>query len=88
MVYERIKLCADGYLRNGGIFESMGCGSIRGMLYWGYQIAVKIGEIEPIENSEDKISFWEEALKWELSKEERIKLAKGLYFLASRYQSF
>ena len=83
MVYERIKLCANGYLRNGGIFESMGCKSIRGMLYWGYQIAVHTKEIEPIENSQHKIEFWEEAIKWDISREERIKLAKGLYFLAS-----
>jgi len=76
--------CVKAYLKNDAIFETLGtCKSVRGILEWGYNIESKRKTIQPIEQAENKAELWEEALKWDIPKEERIKLAKGLHYLAS-----
>jgi len=83
-VESTIENCVKAYLKNDAIFETVGtCASIRGILEWGYNIESRRGTIQPIEQAENKGELWEEALKWELSREERIKLAKGLHYLSS-----
>jgi hypothetical protein len=83
-VESTIEKCVKAYLKDDAIFDTVGtCASIRGILEWGYNIESKRGTIQPIEQAENKIELWEEALKWELTREERIKLAKALYYLLS-----
>jgi hypothetical protein len=57
---------------------------IREILYWGYNLIVKIKELPPIESIETntKAEFWAEVKELDVSIDERIKAAKGLYFLS------
>jgi hypothetical protein len=83
-VERTIENCVRSYLKDEGIFTTIGVSkSVRGVLEWGYNIESKRGTIQPIEQAENKLELWQEALKWELPKEERIKLAKGLHYLQS-----
>lgn len=50
----------------------------------GYNIAVRDKEIKPIEQDINKRSYWEEAKKWELPHEDRIELAKAIYYLSQK----
>lgn len=59
------------------------CISVRELLYWAYLLEQgksmpKIGE------AENKAEFWHEALKYEGSQEQRIRMAKALYYLANK----
>jgi hypothetical protein len=57
---------------------------IREILYWGYNLIVKVKGVPPIESIEThlKVEFWAEVKDLDVSIEERIKAAKGLYFMA------
>ena len=57
---------------------------IREILYWGYNFIVKVKGLPPIESIEThlKAEFWAEVKDLDVSIEERIKAAKGLYFMA------
>jgi hypothetical protein len=58
-------------------------GAYRKLVNWGYRMCVNNKEVEPIENCPNKRAYWEEAKKWDLTHEERIELAKGIYYLTS-----
>jgi hypothetical protein len=76
--------CTASYLKDDSIFTTIGkSGTVREILHLGYIKTVKKGTVTPIEQAENKLELWQEALKWELPKEERIKLAKGLHYLQS-----
>lgn len=57
--------------------------SVRELLYWGYTLeqGKTMSRIEDVEN---KAEFWHEALKYEGSQKDRIKMAKALYYLAQK----
>ena len=57
---------------------------IREILHWGYNFIVKVKGLPPIESIEThlKAEFWAEVKDLDVSIEERIKAAKGLYFMA------
>ena len=57
---------------------------IREILYWGYNFITKVKGVPPIESIEThlKAEFWHEVKEFDASIEERIKAAKGLYFMA------
>ena len=57
---------------------------IREILYWGYNLIVKVKGVPPIESIEThlKVEFWAEVKEMDVSIDERIKAAKGLYFLS------
>ena len=57
---------------------------IREILHWGYNFIVKVKGIPPIESIEThlKHEFWAEVKELDISIDERIKAAKGLYFMA------
>ena len=57
---------------------------IREILHWGYNFIVKVKGLLPIESIEThfKQEFWAEVKDLDISIEERIKAAKGLYFLS------
>jgi len=57
---------------------------IREILYWGYNFITKVKGLPPIESIEThlKAEFWHEVKDLNVSIEERIKAAKGLYFLS------
>ena len=57
---------------------------IREILYWGYNFIIKVKGVSPIESIDThlKLEFWNEVKELDVSIEERIKAAKGLYFMA------
>ena len=57
---------------------------IREILHWGYNFIVKVKGLPPIESIEThlKAEFWAEVKDLDVSIDERIKAAKGLYFMA------
>ena len=57
---------------------------IRDILHWGYNFIVKVKGLPAIESIEThlKREFWNEVKDLNISIEERIKAAKGLYFMA------
>ena len=57
---------------------------IRDILHWGYNYIVKVKGLPTIESIEThlKYEFWAEVKDLNISIEERIKAAKGLYFMA------
>jgi hypothetical protein len=57
---------------------------IREILYWGYNFITKVKGVPPIESIEThlKAEFWAEVKELDVSIDERIKAAKGLYFMA------
>jgi len=59
---------------------------IRTLLYWGYNVSVNSGKFLPIESiSVDlKKEFWAEVQVLEIEQNEKIKAAKGLYFMTWR----
>lgn len=57
--------------------------SVRECLYWGYLLE-QGKSIPKIEDAENKAEFWYEALKYEGTQEQRIKMAKALYYLAQK----
>lgn len=57
--------------------------SIRETIYWAYLL--EVGKSFPkIEQAENKAEFWEEACKYEGTRDERIRMAKSLYYLAQK----
>lgn len=54
------------------------------ILHWGYNNLVKVKGVPTIESIEThlKAEFWAEVKELDISIEERIKAAKGLYFMA------
>lgn len=57
--------------------------SVRECLYWGYLLE-QGKSMSRIEEAENKAEFWYEALKYEGSQEQRIRMAKALYYLANK----
>jgi hypothetical protein len=59
---------------------------IRTLLYWGYTVLVGNGKLKPIEHIsvELKKEYWAEVQTLEIDKDEKIKAAKGLYYMAWR----
>jgi hypothetical protein len=59
---------------------------IRTLLHWGYNVSVNSGKFLPIEkiSLELKKEYWAEVQVLEIDKDEKIKAAKGLYFMAYR----
>jgi hypothetical protein len=59
---------------------------IRTLLHWGYTVSVTNGSILPIEHIsvELKKEYWAEVQVLEIDRDEKIKAAKGLYFMAYR----
>ena len=57
---------------------------IREILHWGYNFIVKVKGLPTIESIDThlKYEFWAEVKDLDISIEERIKSAKGLYFMA------
>ena len=57
---------------------------IREILHWGYNFITKVKGLPTIESIEThlKYEFWAEVNDLDISIEERIKAAKGLYFMA------
>ena len=57
---------------------------IREILYWGYNFITKVKGLPTIESIEThlKAEFWAEVKEIDISIDERIKAAKGLYFLS------
>jgi hypothetical protein len=59
---------------------------IRTLLHWGYTVSVSNGKFLPIEHIsvELKTEYWAEVQTLEINRDEKIKAAKGLYFMAYR----
>jgi len=59
---------------------------IRTLLHWGYTVLVGNGKFLPIEaiSVELKKEYWAEVQVLEIGRDEKIKAAKGLYFMAYR----
>jgi hypothetical protein len=59
---------------------------IRTLLHWGYNVSVNSGKFLPIEkiSLELKKEYWAEVQVLEIEQDEKIKAAKGLYFMAWR----
>jgi hypothetical protein len=57
---------------------------IRDILHWGYTFITNTKGVQPIESIEThlKREFWAEVKEFDISIDERIKAAKGLYFMA------
>ena len=57
---------------------------IRDILHWGYSFITKVKGLPTIESIEThlKYEFWAEVKELDISIEEKIKAAKGLYFMA------
>jgi hypothetical protein len=56
------------------------------LLHWGYTVSVANGSILPIEqiSVELKTEYWAEVQTLDIDRDEKIKAAKGLYFIAYR----
>jgi hypothetical protein len=59
---------------------------IRTLLHWGYNVSVNSSKFLPIEkiSLELKKEYWAEVQTLEIDRDEKIKAAKGLYFMAYR----
>ena len=59
---------------------------IRTLLYWGYTVLVGNCKLKPIEtiSVELKTEYWAEVQALQIDRDEKIKAAKGLYFMAYR----
>lgn len=59
---------------------------IRTLLHWGYNVSVNSGKFLPIEqiSVQLKKEYWAEVQVLEIEQDEKIKAAKGLYFMALR----
>jgi hypothetical protein len=57
---------------------------IRQICNQAYRIEVKLGRIQPIEKAANKEEFWNEALNYDLTRQQRIELAISLYYMASK----
>jgi hypothetical protein len=59
---------------------------IRTLLHWGYTVLVGNGKLKPIEtiSVQLKTEYWAEVQVLEIDRDEKIKAAKGLYFMAYR----
>lgn len=57
--------------------------SVRELVYWAYLL--EVGKCMPtIEQAENKAEFWQETLKYNGTRDERIRMAKALYYLAQK----
>jgi ATP-dependent DNA ligase len=59
---------------------------IRTLLHWGYTVSVANGKILAIESISVQLKkeYWAEVQVLEIDRDEKIKAAKGLYFMAWR----
>jgi hypothetical protein len=59
---------------------------IRTLLHWGYNVSVNSGKFPPIESIsvQLKMEYWAEVQVLEIERDEKVKAAKGLYFMAWR----
>jgi hypothetical protein len=59
---------------------------IRTLLHWGYTVSVANGGILPIESISVQLKkeYWVEVQVLDIDQDEKIKAAKGLYFMAWR----
>ena len=59
---------------------------IRTLLHWGYTVSVANGGILPIESISVQLKkeYWVEVQVLDIDQDEKIKAAKGLYFMAYR----
>lgn len=59
---------------------------IRTLLHWGYNVSVNSGKFLPIEaiSVQLKKDYWAEVQVLNIEHDEKIKAAKGLYFMAWR----
>jgi len=59
---------------------------IRTLLHWGYNVSVNSGKFLPIEqiSVQLKKEYWAEVQVLNIEQDEKIKAAKGLYFMAWR----
>jgi len=59
---------------------------IRTLLHWGYNVSVNFGKFLPIEkiSLDKKKEYWAEVQVLNIEQDEKIKAAKGLYFMAWR----
>jgi hypothetical protein len=59
---------------------------IRTLLHWGYTVSVANGGILPIEHISVQLKkeYWVEVQVLDIDQDEKIKAAKGLYFMAYR----